>query len=159
MFGERHRLYSAHKEPDGTYFIDRDGTYFRYLLNFLRDDQIDLPSDLHTCQQILREARYYGIQSLESVLDDFIARRQNNQQEEFTTVELTRPYSNHDYTIYESLDRFPIQNISDRHAKDTALVQKIANEYSQKGYRLQHIVRNEKGLDDWRTTLIFQRKL
>jgi hypothetical protein len=34
MFSGRH---SITREADGSFFIDRDGTYFRYILNFLRD--------------------------------------------------------------------------------------------------------------------------
>ena len=33
MFSGRH---SVKKEEDGSYFIDRDGTHFRYILNYLR---------------------------------------------------------------------------------------------------------------------------
>jgi len=157
MFGERHKINPAFMNSDGTYFIDRDGTYFRYILNYLRDGEVDFPDDIHICKQILREAQYYSVQNLESLLEEFIMRK-TNTQEEFTTVELTRSYSNHDYTVYDSLDKFPVRDIRDRHAKDTALIQKIANEYGQKGYRLYQIIRNEKGMDDWRTTMIFQRK-
>ena len=34
MVSGRH---SITREPDGSFFIDRDGTYFRYILNYLRD--------------------------------------------------------------------------------------------------------------------------
>ncbi len=34
MFSGRHSLV---QEQDGSYFLDRDGTHFRYILNFLRD--------------------------------------------------------------------------------------------------------------------------
>ena len=34
MFSGRHQL---KRESDGSYFIDRDGTHFRYILNYLRD--------------------------------------------------------------------------------------------------------------------------
>ncbi|KAJ7384133.1 hypothetical protein OS493_023460 [Desmophyllum pertusum] len=34
MFSGRHKLV---QEPDGSYFVDRDGTHFRHILNYLRD--------------------------------------------------------------------------------------------------------------------------
>ena len=34
MFSGRHSLV---READGSFFLDRDGTHFRYILNFLRD--------------------------------------------------------------------------------------------------------------------------
>ncbi len=45
MFSGRHEL---QREPDGSFFIDRDGAHFRHILNFLRDGQVDtetLPRD------------------------------------------------------------------------------------------------------------------
>ena len=40
MFSGRHHLDT---DSEGRYFIDRDGTYFEYILNFLRDSK-QLPS-------------------------------------------------------------------------------------------------------------------
>ena len=39
MFSGRH---SVKKEEDGSYFIDRDGTHFRYILNYLRGNAISV---------------------------------------------------------------------------------------------------------------------
>ena len=39
MFSGRH---SVKKEGDGSYFIDRDGTHFRYILNYLRGNVISV---------------------------------------------------------------------------------------------------------------------
>ena len=65
MFGGRH---SVRQEEDGSYFIDRDGTYFRYILNYLRDGGFKegvLPVDSpEVLGEILNEAEYYQIQSL-----------------------------------------------------------------------------------------------
>lgn len=79
-------------EPDGSYFIDRDGTHFRYILNYLRDgDSVQLP-DFHstrvhvvltgaraevpdaqmfsTYRELATEARFYGLFGLLSILKD-----------------------------------------------------------------------------------------
>ena len=42
MFSGRHNVM---KDEDGRYFIDRDGTHFRYILNYLRDGNTYIPSD------------------------------------------------------------------------------------------------------------------
>ena len=42
MFSGRHH---ATKGGDGRYFIDRDGTHFRYILNYLRDGNTYIPVD------------------------------------------------------------------------------------------------------------------
>ena len=72
MFGGRHEL---RPEPDGTYFIDRDGAHFRYVLNFLRDGSVDpqtLPGDRSAVRQIVREARYYQLQALVDHLENLL---------------------------------------------------------------------------------------
>ena len=42
MFSGRHNVT---KDEDGRYFIDRDGTHFRYILNYLRDGNTYIPVD------------------------------------------------------------------------------------------------------------------
>jgi hypothetical protein len=42
MFSGRH---NTQKNDDDRYFIDRDGTHFRYILNYLRDGSTYLPVD------------------------------------------------------------------------------------------------------------------
>ncbi|KAK3083916.1 hypothetical protein FSP39_005291 [Pinctada imbricata] len=59
MFSGRHVV---DKDGEGNYFIDRDGTYFNHVLNYLRNDQ-DLPP-VAIAEQVLKEAVFYGIQSL-----------------------------------------------------------------------------------------------
>ena len=64
MFSGRHEL---RRESDGTYFIDRDGAHFRYVLSFLRDGSLDpqtLPTDRTSLRQIICEARYYQLDEL-----------------------------------------------------------------------------------------------
>ena len=51
----------------GEHFIDRDGTNFRYILNFLRDGQIDLPPrDTQLHRELAREAEFYQLPELKA---------------------------------------------------------------------------------------------
>ena len=49
---------------DGSYFIDRDGTHFRHILNFLRTGELIVPEDKVVCKELLREAKFYQIQGI-----------------------------------------------------------------------------------------------
>lgn len=68
MFGGQHAM---KREPDGTYFIDRDGVNFRYILNYLRDgaDSVEaLPKEGKLIKELKIEAKYYGLSKLEKLL-------------------------------------------------------------------------------------------
>eukprot|EP00558_Chaetoceros_sp_UNC1202_P003836 CAMPEP_0197238124 /NCGR_PEP_ID=MMETSP1429-20130617/4716_1 /TAXON_ID=49237 /ORGANISM="Chaetoceros sp., Strain UNC1202" /LENGTH=212 /DNA_ID=CAMNT_0042697227 /DNA_START=136 /DNA_END=775 /DNA_ORIENTATION=- len=47
-------------EPNSEVFIDRDGTTFRYVLNYLRDGEVSLPAS-ETKEGLLNELSYFGI--------------------------------------------------------------------------------------------------
>ena len=49
---------------DGSYFIDRDGTHFRYILNYLRTGRLLLPGDELVRQELLEEAEFYQIRGI-----------------------------------------------------------------------------------------------
>uniref|UniRef100_A0A914CWR5 Potassium channel tetramerisation-type BTB domain-containing protein n=1 Tax=Acrobeloides nanus TaxID=290746 RepID=A0A914CWR5_9BILA len=51
-------------DSEGYILVDRDGTYFNLILNFMRDGEVDLPNDEHALKLILREADYYSFQNL-----------------------------------------------------------------------------------------------
>jgi hypothetical protein len=55
---------------EGAFFIDRDGTYFRYILNYLRDGEVDLMEDEVGMKQLLREAQYYRVEGLIKHLEE-----------------------------------------------------------------------------------------
>ncbi len=43
-------------------FIDRDGEYFSYILDYLRDDELIIPEDEQE-ELILEEFKFYGLES------------------------------------------------------------------------------------------------
>ncbi|RMX48487.1 hypothetical protein pdam_00008503 [Pocillopora damicornis] len=56
---------------DGSYFIDRDGTHFRHILNYLRTGKLMLPDDKIVRNELLTEAEFYQI---EGIIEDLRAR-------------------------------------------------------------------------------------
>lgn len=61
MFSGRYKLPADSK---GHIFIDRDGTHFRYILNFLRDGTLNVPPDHILLLDILQEAQFYQLHKL-----------------------------------------------------------------------------------------------
>ena len=55
---------------DGSYFIDRDGTHFRHILNYLRTGKLVLPDDKVVRKELLNEAEFYRI---DGILDELKA--------------------------------------------------------------------------------------
>lgn len=69
MFSGRFHLEAD--ESDGSFFVDRDGQLFKYILNFLRDPvSFDAPLDKETTRDLLKEAKYFGLENLVELLQD-----------------------------------------------------------------------------------------
>jgi len=87
MFSGRHNLMQS---EDGFYFIDRDGSYFQYILNYLRGN-ISSPGDLPENQLVLnalrREADYYQIRGLTEILDECF--ENSIEKQDFSQDEIT----------------------------------------------------------------------
>ena len=49
---------------DGSFFIDRDGTHFRFILNYLRDGELILPEGAKFLKELRKEAEFYQIQGI-----------------------------------------------------------------------------------------------
>ena len=57
--------FNLKQSDDGCYFVDRDGTHFRHILNYLRSGTAPVLSVLKTdAEEILHEAEYYGLVGL-----------------------------------------------------------------------------------------------
>ena len=62
-------IYKLKKDRDGAYFIDRDGTHFRYILNYLRDGSVDVMNDEQQLKQLLREAQYFQVNCEKNIVN------------------------------------------------------------------------------------------
>ncbi|KAL9954735.1 hypothetical protein ACROYT_G042308 [Oculina patagonica] len=49
---------------DGSFFIDRDGTHFRFILNYLRTGKLTLPEGASFLKELEEEAEFYQIQGI-----------------------------------------------------------------------------------------------
>ena len=70
MFSGRYSE-EAMKHSDGSFFIDRDGTHFRHILNYLRDGENVIkffPRSPEALQELLHEAQYYQLEDLVTAL-------------------------------------------------------------------------------------------
>ena len=65
--------YNVHYAPDGTYFIDRDPTYFIFILMYLCEGlpaPCSLPQTKEEIKKLCKEAKYYKLWALVSYLED-----------------------------------------------------------------------------------------
>ena len=65
MFSERFDIKPA---KDGSYFIDRDGTHFRHILNYLRTGRLIFPDDKSVRKELLEEAEFYKVSEIMTYL-------------------------------------------------------------------------------------------
>jgi len=72
LFGGQQAMNNyARYDRQGRLFIDRDPTYFRWILNYLRDGYlVTIPSEVHERMQILQEARFYSLNSLSGIISN-----------------------------------------------------------------------------------------
>lgn len=50
--------------------INRDGKFFRYILNYLRDGEVDVSMNGHDLKQLYKEACYYQLEGLMKDIED-----------------------------------------------------------------------------------------
>ena len=64
LYGMFSGRFDSKPAKDGSYFIDRDGTHFRYILNYLRTGNLLLPDDKLVRKELLEEAEFYQISGI-----------------------------------------------------------------------------------------------
>ena len=69
MFSQRFKL---EKQKDGSYFVDRDGTHFRHVLNYLRMGRLPRSVIEEIGDVLLEEAEFYNIKGLSEMTLKFI---------------------------------------------------------------------------------------
>ena len=57
-------MFDTKPSEDGSFFFDRDGTHFRFILNYLRDGVLILPEGATALKQLQQEAEIYQIQGI-----------------------------------------------------------------------------------------------
>ena len=67
---------TARPTSDGSCFVDRDGTHFNYILEYLRSGSASrLPADVATARQVLCEAKFYRLKQLVKRIEDWLVER------------------------------------------------------------------------------------
>ena len=56
--------FETRPSEDGAFFIDRDGTHFRFILNYLRTGKLTLPDEATILREVEEEADFYQIQGI-----------------------------------------------------------------------------------------------
>ncbi|XP_062522028.1 uncharacterized protein LOC134196823 [Corticium candelabrum] len=104
MFSGRHQLAT---DEDGAYFIDRDGTHYRHILNYLRDDtnlEETLPQTKREQLELLKEAQYCQLNKLETKIKMMMLPRVT--QEQLNTVFWGNQYNRPIQPVYQPRRRF-----------------------------------------------------
>ena len=71
----------SHQSNDGFFYIDRDGTRFKHILNFLRDGKIPEKVFSELGEELMIEADFFELRSLKRALDLLMHKTENRRAE------------------------------------------------------------------------------
>lgn len=98
-------------DKNGHFFIDRDGVMFRYILNFMRDGRLCLPSSFEEYDQLLAEAEFFQLSALkEEVLSRMNPQNasevnETNRGKEVVILKNINPWSNNTFCVVEATEQ------------------------------------------------------
>ena len=110
MFSGR---YNLQRDSDGSFFIDRDGTNFRFILNYLRDGDgaVDVvPDNTKLLQELVSEAEFYKLPTLKMLLEKKLEALRNMPQSSMESMQ----YPFHYQSIWGPLK---IRKVKPQHQK------------------------------------------
>ena len=102
MFSGRHDLETMQCK-DGSFFIDRDGTHFRHILNYLRDgeDAVEsIPKSSDILSALIHETKFYQLDGLASLLKLILRDNDDVNQKQIKPLFLSGIYSDGYNTDY-----------------------------------------------------------
>jgi len=111
---------------EGKLFIDRDGTHFRYILNYLRDNEVEIPNDNSMIKkELIKEASYYGLTGLMKLIEkqyDIVPRTPETESNSASRVAFTQnPLQDSNHTVLSGVQ----EQIQSQSA--TCLVSEVSN--------------------------------
>ena len=123
MFSGRHPLV---KQEDGSIFIDRDGTHFRIILNYLRGNISSirqLPKDDFILSELLSEVEYYQLGGFLKILEPIEKKQtvinQSDLSKNFRVGENLRDVTTEDLSFRSCrLNNLTFENIEFKHSLD-----------------------------------------
>ncbi|XP_068104156.1 BTB/POZ domain-containing protein KCTD12-like isoform X2 [Hyperolius riggenbachi] len=100
MFSQRN-VHLLARDSRGRYFLDRDGFLFRYVLDFMRDQQLVLPEHFPERNRLQREAEYFKLPELVKILAPNLSKQnsvgddvfQSDSEEQSPNVEVAKNQS------------------------------------------------------------------
>lgn len=86
------------RDSKGRFFLDRDGFLFRYVLDYLRDQQLVLPDHFPERRRLQREAEYFKLPELVKILVSKVSKQnsigddtfQSDSEEQSPNIEVAR---------------------------------------------------------------------
>ncbi|XP_056380455.1 BTB/POZ domain-containing protein KCTD6 isoform X1 [Hyla sarda] len=113
------------RDSQGNYFIDRDGSLFRYVLNFLRTSELTVPVDFKEFDLLRKEADFYQIEPLIQFLNDPKPLYPTDTFEEVVELSSTRKLSKYSNPVAVIITQLTITT------KVHALLEGIANHFTK----------------------------